>query len=78
LEETVTDKDRAIPSGRAADASHSSPSVSTKGGIPIAVDDGPFGQPGICTLCGDDGPAVDEATELCEMCFEHTFGEDYE
>lgn len=39
-------------------------------------DDEPFGQPGVCTRCGDDSPNVDEATELCEMCFEHTFGID--
>jgi hypothetical protein len=44
-------------------------------GRAIVFDDGPFGQPGTCSECGDDCPDVDEATELCEMCFEHIFGE---
>jgi hypothetical protein len=27
-----------------------------------------------CAICHDDLPDLDEATELCEMCFEQTFG----
>lgn len=27
-----------------------------------------------CAECHDIGEWVDEATELCEMCFEHIFG----
>lgn len=28
----------------------------------------------ICTNCGEDFPELDEATELCDACFEHIFG----
>lgn len=42
----------------------------------MKADDGQFGQPGVCSECGDDGPWIDEATELCEMCYEHIMGPD--
>ena len=29
-----------------------------------------------CIQCGDCGPWIDEATELCDMCFEQMFGDD--
>jgi hypothetical protein len=29
----------------------------------------------ICSMCGQDDPEVDEATELCPSCFEWTFDE---
>jgi len=28
-----------------------------------------------CLICHDDFPDLDEATGLCEMCFEQTFGD---
>jgi hypothetical protein len=40
----------------------------------MIADDGPFGQPGICSECGMDDPEVDEATELCMFCYEHIMG----
>lgn len=40
------------------------------------LEDEEFGSPGVCLECGDESPWVDEATELCEMCFEHIFGVD--
>lgn len=29
----------------------------------------------VCALCGDDFPEIDEATELCDSCFEWVFGD---
>lgn len=29
----------------------------------------------ICSECGDSFPEIDEATELCDHCFEQIFGE---
>jgi hypothetical protein len=29
----------------------------------------------ICSECGDEFPEVDEATELCDGCFEYIMGE---
>lgn len=29
-----------------------------------------------CSECGDTGPWIDEATELCEMCYDHIMGPD--
>lgn len=28
----------------------------------------------ICSECGEEFDWIDEATELCETCFEHIFG----
>ena len=38
------------------------------------IEDGSFGQPGVCVECGEECFDVDEATELCEMCFGYVFG----
>jgi hypothetical protein len=38
--------------------------------------DDDFGSPGVCDNCGDEGPWVDEATELCDMCYEQFFPEE--
>jgi hypothetical protein len=72
----LAEQGRAMPSARATGLRPQPATRSSRSSVPIAVDDGPFGQPGVCTLCGDDNPCVDEATELCEMCFEHVFGDD--
>lgn len=29
-----------------------------------------------CMECGDVGPWIDEATSLCEMCYDHIMGPD--
>ena len=35
-----------------------------------------LGGPDECMECGDTGPWVDEATQLCEMCYDHIMGPD--